>query len=424
MNILVIGGGGREHALVWKLRQSPEVKKIWCAPGNAGISQDAECIKADPGNVTALAELSETLQPDLTVVGPEVPLVRGLADELARRGLLLIGPSRAAAELEGSKIAAKRFMQRHAIPTAPMYGIAESETEAMERLNAVEWPVVVKADGLCAGKGVIVAESHGEASQFVSRCTVKHEFGAAGDRLLFEHALAGDELSYIVLTDGERWQPLVPTRDHKRLLDGDKGPNTGGMGAFSDDSLLTPALEERIQRQIVEPTLAGLSQEGRAYRGFLYFGLMLTDDGPQVLEYNCRLGDPETEAIMMRVDFDLAGALREAAGGTLTSPLHWNHGASACVVVASEGYPQDPKVGRAVTGLDDVSRAVVFHAGTRREGSTYYTSGGRVFVVAASGADLRAATASAYDRVRGIRFEGAQYRHDIGASPLHASSGL
>src|SRR5712692_9289232 len=313
MKILVIGGGGREHALVWKLRQSSGVKQIWCAPGNGGISQDAECLPVDTKDVAAMTALADRLQPDLTVVGPEQPLVVGIADQLLRRGRRVLGPSQQAAELEGSKVFAKQFMGRHHIPTASVYGVYDSPGDAYSALCAVDWPVVIKADGLCAGKGVLVTASPDEATAFIERLMEKHEFGAGGDRVLLEETLEGEELSYIVLTDGERAAPLAPARDHKRAFDGNQGPNTGGMGAYTSDTLLPAALERTIVETIVRPTIRGLRGDGIPYRGFLYFGLMLTAQGPKVLEFNCRLGDPEGQAIAARMDFDLAEALADVA---------------------------------------------------------------------------------------------------------------
>ncbi len=309
MKILVIGGGGREHALVWKLRQSPLVTKLWCAPGNGGIAQVAECIAADTGDVTGLADLAGRLGADLTVVGPEQPLVLGVADEFARRGLRVLAPSKEAAQLEGSKVFAKRFLERHGVATPGVLGIFDSPDEACHHLRTARWPVVLKADGLCSGKGVLVAQSFEEAKTFIYKLMKDMEYGAGGARLLVEEAVAGKELSFIVLTDGEHLVPLVPTRDHKRIFDDDGGPNTGGMGVYSSDDIISAELNRTILETIVRPTLKGLASDGCEYRGFLYFGLMLTSDGPQVLEFNCRLGDPETQAIVVRMGFDLAEAL-------------------------------------------------------------------------------------------------------------------
>ena len=416
--ILVIGGGGREHALVWKLKQSERVEKIWCAPGNGGISNDAECLPLDLGNVSEAAVLAAKLGADLTICGPELPLVRGIADEFARRNLALLGPTKAAAQLEGSKAFAKKFMERNTIPTASTYGIYDSPIDAYTSLCSVDWPLVVKADGLCAGKGVLVTSSPERASEFIDRLMEKKEFGDAGKQVLLEEGLSGDELSYIILSDGKNFVSLPPSRDHKRAFDNDEGPNTGGMGAFSTSDLLSPELERKILDTIVRPTLAGLQKEGLNYRGFLYFGLMLTKDGPKVLEYNCRLGDPETQAILLRADFDLAAACAEAARGEL-SPMQAKSSAAASVsiVIASEGYPEDPKIGREITGLDAaaaVPGAVVFHAGTRREGEKYYTTGGRVLSVAARAEELAAACKIAYDAASKIGIDGAHYRKDIG----------
>ncbi len=423
MKILVIGGGGREHALAWKLRQSAQVEKIWCAPGNGGISTDAECLPADLSDLTALVETAERLRPDLTVVGPEQPLVLGVVDEFQKRGLPILGPSRRAAELEGSKCFAKEFAERHAIPTASLYGIYDSPVDAYAALSSVDWPVVVKADGLCAGKGVLVTSSVDAATEFIERLMEKREFGQAGSRLLLEEGLAGVELSYIVLTDGERVLPLVPTRDHKRAFDGDDGPNTGGMGAFSTDQLLPLDTERLILQRIVTPTIRGLALEGRPYKGFLYFGLMLTAEGPKILEYNCRLGDPETQAILMRADFDLAAAFSAALSGQLASfRAKSRPGASVCVVLASEGYPGDVRTGRLIAGLDGVEQdrdLALFHAGTKREGNEYYTTSGRVLSVSAYAPSLDAAAQRCYDIASNIGFEGCRFRHDIGRVGLH-----
>jgi phosphoribosylamine---glycine ligase len=422
MKILIIGGGGREHAVAWKLRQSARVEKIWCAPGNGGISRDAECVALDVGDVDAAADLATKLGADLTIVGPELPLVQGIADEFKRRDLAILGPPKDAAQLEGSKIFAKEFMKRNGIPTAAVYGTFDSAREAGVKLDSVTWPVVVKADGLCAGKGVLVTSSASEAKKFIERLTNSDEFGDAGKLVLLEEGLDGKELSYIILTDGTNFISLAPTQDHKRAFDNDEGPNTGGMGTHSTDGMLTRELEVQILEKVVRPTLAGLRKEGMEYRGFIFFGLMLTKDGPKVLEYNCRLGDPETQAILLRADFDFAAACMDAAQGKLDgSSANWTRGASVCVVMASEGYPSSPILGKQITGLEEaekVPNAAVFHAGTRREGGNYYTSGGRILGVAAVGESLETAHKAAYDAASRIAIPGAHYRKDIGMTDI------
>jgi phosphoribosylamine--glycine ligase len=417
MKVLVIGGGGREHALVWKLKQSPLVEKIWCAPGNAGIEAVAECVPLDVGDVAALVRLGEQLGPDLTVVGPELPLVNGVGDGFAERGWAIVAPSRQAARLEGSKVFAKRFLQRYSIPSAKEYGAFENYESARSALEGVEWPVVIKADGLCAGKGVLVAGDRTEADEFLKQLMERREQGDGGRRVLLEEALEGEELSFIILADGERYVSFVPTRDHKRAFDGNLGPNTGGMGAYSSDELVSSELLETIKSTVVEPTIAGLKKDGVDYKGFLYFGLMLTKKGPKVLEFNCRLGDPEAQAIIARMDFDLAEILMDAAAGrSRPDSVRWKDGASVCVVLASEGYPGKIKAGRRIDGLTDTSDdtgVTIFHAGTTRTAAGVVTSGGRVLGVTATGATLGSAAAAAYQVVRKVHFDGMQYRRDI-----------
>jgi phosphoribosylamine--glycine ligase len=419
MKILVIGGGGREHALVWKLRESPRVHKIWCVPGNGGISEEAECIAADPGDVAKLVALADKLKPDLTIVGPELPLVNGIGDAFTDRNWPIIAPSRQAAQLEGSKIFAKRFLQRHKIATAKMHGTYDSAQDALAALNKVDWPVVIKADGLCAGKGVFLAHDPDAARDFIERAMLRSEFGPGGHRILLEETLRGDELSFIILTDGEHYAPLVPTRDHKRAFDGDQGPNTGGMGAYSSDDLLSPSMRDAILRHVVEPTIQGLAADGITYKGFLYFGLMLNASGPKVLEFNCRLGDPETQAILARTDFDLAEALSNAAASQLNpSELKWKPGASVCVVLASGGYPGKFETGKPITGLTAVARNTgvkVLHAGTKRVDKSMVTNGGRVLGVTAAGPSLDIALSAVYGAIDDIRFDGMHYRKDIAA---------
>lgn len=427
MKILVIGGGGREHALAWRLRRSPSVEKVWCAPGNGGISQDADCVPGDLANPAALADLASRLGADLTVVGPEQPLVLGVADEFSRRGLQLVGPTKQCAQLEGSKIFAKQFLERHRIPTARMYAACESAGDAYRALEHVDWPLVMKADGLCAGKGVLVSGSQVEARSFVESVMEKRILGDGGQRMMFEEALTGQELSVIVLADGARFYPLVPARDHKRALDYDQGPNTGGMGAYSTDAIISPALERQITETIIQPTFEALTADGLKYRGFLYFGLMLTAEGPKVLEFNCRLGDPETQAIVARMNFDLGEVLAAAAEGALDRVrLTWKPGASLCVVMASGGYPGKYEVGKRIDGLEDaahVPNAVVFHAATEIRQSEYYTRSGRVLGVTASGSTLETARQAAYQAVSKIHFDGEHYRGDIGMSYKASTSG-
>ena len=371
------------------------------------------------------ADLAAKLGADLTVVGPELPLVSGIADEFASRGLLILGPVRAAAQLEGSKVFAKEFMQRHGIPTAATYGIFDSALDVYSELCAVDWPLVIKADGLCAGKGVLVTSSPDEATAFIDRVMQQREFGDAGQRVILEEGLAGEELSYIILTDGKDFIPMAPTRDYKRAYDGGAGPNTGGMGAYSSDAILPKSLENQIVDNIVRPTLNGLAADGVPYCGFLYFGLMLTPDGPKVLEYNCRLGDPETEAIVLRADFDFAQACMDAAQRNLKNVVpKWSPNPSVCVVMASEGYPGNPKTGIPIKGLEKSvpTGAVVFHAGTKRVDSVFRTSGGRVLMVSASGETLAEARKRCYDVVSSIAFDGAHYRTDIAAEPTRVAA--
>jgi phosphoribosylamine--glycine ligase len=418
MKVLVIGGGGREHALVWKLSQSPRVEKIWCVPGNGGIAGEAECLAADAGDVAALVALAEKIAPDLTVVGPELPLVHGLVDAFEERKWRIVGPTRQAAQLEGSKIFAKEFLERHNIPTAAMYGAYDSPGAAYSALCSVDWPVVIKADGLCAGKGVFLAPNPDAATEFIERVLEKHELGEGGRRVMLEEALEGDELSFILLTDGERSAALVPTRDHKRVFDNNEGPNTGGMGAYSSDELLPEELRKTIDATIVEPTLRGLAADGIRYKGFLYVGLMLTKSGPKVLEFNCRLGDPETQAIAARMDFDLAEVLANLAAEELKAEkLKWRPGASACVVLASGGYPGKFESGKEIKGLTEAGQVAdvkVLHAGTKRQGDALVTSGGRVLSVTASGPSPEAALQKAYAAAGKIHFDGMHYRKDIG----------
>jgi phosphoribosylamine---glycine ligase len=418
MKILVIGSGAREHAIVWKLQQSSLVEHVWCAPGNSGIARSGECLPLDLKDVKSAADLAARLGADLTVVGPELPLVLGIADEFTRRGLKILAPSKIAAQLEGSKVFAKQFMERHGIPTAAVYGICDSYAQAQKTLESIAPSVVIKADGLCAGKGVLVTSSPEEARDFTERLMASDEFGDAGKRVLLEETLSGTELSYIVLTDGKDFISMAPARDHKRAFDGDRGPNTGGMGAYSTDDILSPSLEEKILEKVVRSTLEGLRADGTLYCGFLYFGLMLTPEGPKVLEYNCRLGDPETEAILLRADFDLARACMDAATGDLgTFRAKWFPGASACVVLASEGYPGHPVINKQIHGLEEAAQvegSVVFHAATRQQDNIHYTTGGRVLVVSARGKDLAEACRTAYNAIGKINIDGAHYRHDIG----------
>jgi phosphoribosylamine--glycine ligase len=373
-----------------------------------------------------LVAFAEKVKPDLTVVGPELPLVNGLVDDLAARKWAVVGPDKKAAQLEGSKIFAKEFLQRHNIPTAEMYGAHDSAGGAYGALCAVDWPVVIKADGLCAGKGVFVAPNPDAATDFIERVMEKNELGDGGKRVMLEEALEGEELSFILLTDGERYAPLVATRDHKRALDNNQGPNTGGMGAYSSAELLPADLRHMIEKTIVEPTMNGLAADGIRYQGFLYVGLMLTKHGPKVLEFNCRLGDPETQAILARVDFDLAEVLADAAGGKLKpEKMKWKGGASACVVLASGGYPGKFEIGKEIRGLADAARVPdvkVLHAGTRLSGDSIVTNGGRVLGVTATGNTLSAALRKAYEATGKIQFDGMHYRRDIGKAHQESSA--
>ena len=421
MKVLVIGGGGREHALVWKLSQSPRITKLYCAPGNGGIALDAECVPADVKNLDSLVALATKLQPDLTVVGPELPLTLGVVDEFQRHGWPIFGPTRAAAQLESSKSFAKEFMQRHRIPTAH-YAICKTIDEVRATLPHFHTPIVVKADGLAAGKGVVVAKTKEEAASVAAEMLSGKMVGAAGTLVVLEECLTGDELSFLVFSDGERVVPLVAAQDHKRVGDGDSGPNTGGMGAYSTATIVDDKMRDWLVHHIAEPVIAGMKAEGAEYKGVLYCGLMMTARGPMVLEFNCRFGDPETQPILMRLESDLVEALEASVGGRVSEgDFRWSPDASACVVIASAGYPGTFEAGKKIAGLESVSAmegVKVFHAATSRRDDVYFTSGGRVLGVTARAPDLATAVERAYAAVSMIGFEGMHYRKDIAARAL------
>jgi phosphoribosylamine--glycine ligase len=421
MKVLVIGSGGREHALVWKLRQSPRVSKIYCAPGNGGIAEEAECVAADIKSLDSLLSVANQIRPDLTVVGPEFPLMLGVVDEFTRRGFRTFGPTKAAAQLETSKSFAKEFLQRHHIPTAH-YAICNSMDEVRANLHHFHPPIVVKADGLAAGKGVVIATSKEEAATTASEMLSGKMLGEAGARVVLEEFLQGDELSFLVVSDGERVAPLVAAQDHKRVGDGDTGPNTGGMGAYTTPAIIDDQMRDWLVTHVARPVVAGMKAEGAEYRGVLYCGLMMTARGPMVLEFNCRFGDPETQPILMRLDSDLIEALEASIDGrTSDGDFKWSTDSSVCVVMAAGGYPGSYEAGKKIIGLDDAAKidgVKVFHAGTSRREGSFYTAGGRVLGVTARGASLVTAVHSAYKGVANIGFEGAQYRSDIAARAL------
>ena len=425
MRVLIVGQGAREHALAWAVAQSPRVERLYCAPGNVGIAQVAECVTVARGGGADLADWAAENRVDLTIVGPEAPLVSGIADAFAARGLRLVGPSRAAAEIEGSKVFAKELMRRWGIPTAA-YRVFDDPASARAYARSQELPVVIKADGLAAGKGVTVARDWETVDAAIRAIMEEQVFGEAGRRVIIEEFLPGREVSVLALTDGQTVVPLVPARDHKRVGDGDTGPNTGGMGAFSPVPDVTPEILERVQREILEPTVRALAQEGRPYRGVLYAGLMLTDVGPKVVEFNCRLGDPEAQVVLPRLAGDWLAVFDALADGRLHEVrLEWRREAAVCVVLASKGYPGDYETGFPIHGLEDAAAepgVVVFHAATRRAGDEFVTAGGRVLAVTALGDDLAAARERAYRAAGLIRFEGMHYRRDIAKSALTVSS--
>ena len=416
MKVLVLGGGGREHALVWKLRQSSRVSQLYCAPGNGGIGNDAECLPADLKNIESIIALAARLQPDLTVVGPELPLTLGVVDEFGSRGWPIFGPTKAAAQLESSKSFAKEFLQRHRIPTAP-YAICDSIEQVRSALSHFHLPVVVKADGLAAGKGVVIAKTKEEAASVAAEMLTGRMLGEAGSRVVLEECLKGDELSFLVLSDGERVAQLVAAQDHKRVGDGDTGPNTGGMGAYSTASIVDDQMSEWLVHHIAQPVVAGMKAEGAEYKGILYCGLMMTARGPMVLEFNCRFGDPETQPILMRLESDLVDALEASIQGRVSEgDFKWSTDAAVCVVMASGGYPGTFEAGKRIDGLeqaDALEGVKVFHAGTSRREGAYYTSGGRVLGVTARARDLTTAVSRTYEACGKISFAGAHYRKDI-----------
>jgi phosphoribosylamine--glycine ligase len=421
MKVLVLGNGGREHALVWKLRQSARVSKLYCAPGNGGIADEAECLPVDLKSLESMIALGERLRPDLTVVGPEMPLTLGVVDEFTRRGWAAFGPTKAAAQLESSKSFAKEFLRRHRIPTAP-YAICDSVDEVRAALTHFHVPVVVKADGLAAGKGVVIAASKEEAASVAAEMFSGKMVGEAGRRVVLEECLKGDELSFLVLSDGERVAPLVAAQDHKRVGDGDTGPNTGGMGAYSTADIVDDKMRDWLVHHIARPVVAGMKAEGVPFKGVLYCGLMMTARGPMVLEFNCRFGDPETQPILMRLESDLVDALQASIEGRVSEgDFRWSADASVCVVMSSGGYPGTFEVGKNIVGLGQaaaVQGVKVFHAGTSKRDGEFYTAGGRVLGVSARAADLETAVSRAYEACGKIRFEGAHYRKDIAGRAL------
>jgi phosphoribosylamine---glycine ligase len=415
MKILVIGSGGREHALVWKLRQCSSAGRIYCAPGNPGMSQMAECVPLKADQISELRDFALEKQMDLTVVGPEVPLTDGIVDEFRQVGLQIIGPDKKAARLEGSKSYAKDFMVKYHIPTA-RYEKASAKEDALALLKEFSLPVVIKADGLAAGKGVLICETLEEAHQAIEDVLINKVFGEAGSQLVIEEFLTGIETSVLCFVDGETLLPMVSSQDHKRIGDGDTGPNTGGMGTYSPNRVYTNEVARRVKQKILIPTLRGIQQEQMDFRGILFVGLMITHEGPKVLEYNVRFGDPETQVVIPRLKTDLCVVFNHMLNRNLKRlQLEWHEEAAVCVVLASEGYPESYETGYEIMGLADLKEDVlVFHAGTRKEGERLVTAGGRVLNIAALAKTVDEARAKAYHAVNQIAFQGKVFRKDIG----------
>ena len=425
MRVLVLGSGAREHALVARLASERDVAEIVAAPGNPGIAQLARTLPIDLSDTNAVRSLAEREQIDFTIVGPELPLSLGLADRFTDDGRLLFGPNAAAARLESSKAFAKAFMARHGVPTA-RFRVCESLDQALDSVRRGEFgvPVVLKADGLAAGKGVVIAEDRAAAERAITEAMRDRKFGAAGDRIVIEECLSGPEVSFFAICDGARAVPIGTAQDHKRIFDGDQGPNTGGMGAFAPSPLVDAALEARVMREIVNPVVAGMAAEGHPFRGFLFVGLMLTADGPKVIEFNVRMGDPETQVVLPLIDEPLLPLLVAGAMGSLRgAPVRIGNECLAGVVLASRGYPESSESGQPIAGIeqaDAIPGVVVYHAGTARRGREIVTAGGRVLTVVGRGADFAEAVSRAYTGVMHISFDGMQYRRDIGKRALQS----
>lgn len=420
MNILVIGSGAREHTLVWKIKQSPKVKKIYCAPGNAGIASLAECVDIAADDITALLKFAQDNHIDLTVVGPEAPLVLGIVDVFEQHGLKIFGPNQAAAQLEGSKAFSKDFLHRRNIPTA-IYKVFDDPKAALEFLAQAQFPLVVKADGLAAGKGVVICKNLKEANQAVDEIMVQKIFKSAGDRVVIEECLEGPEASILAISDGKHFFVLETAQDHKRIFDDDLGPNTGGMGAYSPAPVVTPEMMNKVISRIIEPTIRGMYKEGHPFKGVLYAGVMLTYQGPQVLEFNVRFGDPETEAVLPRLKSDLVDVMLASIDGKLEKMLlKWDDRPCVCVVIASGGYPGTYETGKNIEGLEDIQDpdTVVFHAGTKLKDGHVVTAGGRVLGVTSLGVTMEDAIARVYKSVDKIKFERAFFRRDIAAKAM------
>jgi len=421
MKVLILGSGGREHALAWAVKRSERVTEVVCAPGNGGIAQVARCVPVDLKDLDAMVRVTLAEQPDLTIVGPELPLSLGIVDALQQHGLRVFGPTRAAAMLETSKGFAKRFLQRHKIPTGN-YAVCTSAAELEKAVELFHAPIVVKADGLAAGKGVIICQSRQAAIEAANGLFSGKLLGEAEQQVVIEEFLEGDEISFLCLTDGKHVAPLVPAQDHKRIGEADTGPNTGGMGVYSTDEMLEPGMTEWILHHIAQPTIRGMAEEETPFAGVLYVGLMMTARGPQVLEFNARFGDPETQAILLRMESDLVDALEACIDGTLAdTAFRWSPGASACVVASSAGYPGSYKTGFPITGLAAAARVPgveIFHSGSSRLGTQLVTNGGRVLGVTAAAPSLKEALARAYQAMAEINFEGMYYRRDIGHRAL------
>ena len=421
MKVLILGSGGREHAIAWAVLRSPRVTELVCAPGNGGMAAIARCVPVSMGDLDAMVALVEAEKPELTIVGPELPLSLGIVDELTERGFRAFGPTKEAAMLETSKGFAKRFMQRNNIPTAA-YALCASAAEAKEAVEHFHAPIVVKADGLFAGKGVIICESRATALETVEGLFSGALLGEKAEQVVIEEFLEGEELSLLCLSDGAHVVPLIPAQDHKRIGEGDKGPNTGGMGVYSTDTLLDANMTDWIMRHIAEPTIRGMAEEETPFAGVLYVGLMMTPRGPQVLEFNARFGDPETQAILLRLESDLVEVIEACIDGKLAeTALRWTPGASACVIASSAGYPGKYQTGLPITGLEDAARGPgvqVFHSGTAVKNGQIVTAGGRVLAVTAAAETLELALSRAYAAMEEIRFEGIYFRRDIGHRAL------